>query len=210
MTGQLVWLCTCGLPTRNGAGSKCAACRPKKIRRKSSCKAWSDADLRTLRTEWHELSERRLRERFPGRSWLAILHKATELGLPMGVPQGHVSVERAITELGLTRPTFFAICEARSVRVRLQYTDGCTRKTLGRHRAPRRYVDLEEARTALGWWLSTETPQEAARARGLYPGTLRRWLNEAGLVAKVKQGVRQRVVTADVDRVVAERTARAA
>ena len=120
MTGQLVWLCTCGLPTRNGAGSKCAACRPKKIRRKSSCKAWSDADLRTLRTEWHELSERRLRERFPGRSWLAILHKATELGLPMGVPQGHVSVERAITELGLTRPTFFAICEARSVRVRLR------------------------------------------------------------------------------------------
>lgn len=162
---------------------------------------WTPAEVETLRRAWHEVGQRTLRAKL-GRPWRGIVHKAADLGLPTGVPQGCLGIAAAADRCGYEIRTLEAILAWAAVRVRHRYTGPSYVPTRGWHR---RYVDADECAAAVARWLAHETVNGAARARGLVEMTLRRWLAEAGVIAPQDRRRARRIPSATIDRVVAAR-----
>lgn len=176
------------------------AARPRAVPRT----AWSEEELSILRFEWQFASKRELMWRLPGRSWAGIVQRAAALRLPFGVPEGFVSITDAAESLGFHVATLRSILAWAGVPVLRTYTGARKRQRSKLRSVVRWHVDLDRARSAVERWLSSETPESAARTRGLCGVTLRAWLLRAGLISRGTQGQRQRVPSDAIDRVVAE------
>ena len=124
-------------------------------------RAWSDAEVRTLQLEWHQLQYRGLREKLPGRTWRAIRKKARGLGLPLGVPQGSLSLRACAKKLGVEILALQSICAARGVHVGRVYP-GDRKRARGRPRARRhvagRFLEHSRRRRGAPAWAASESP----------------------------------------------------
>lgn len=82
-------------------------------------------------------------------------------------------------------------------------------KTSTTHRAPERWVRKSDVDWAVALWAASETIESAAKARCLYPNTLRKWLRAAGKFPRKRFGKRSfRVPTDIIDAVVKANTAK--
>lgn len=162
---------------------------------------WTKEEDRILLREWGEVLPRRLREFLPGRSWQGIVHRAQRLGLAQGIPQGWETRARAAERVGMDWHTFVRLLDKHKVTTRLHRT--------ARSGSKCRYVIVEtdavDAAVAaeMREW---ETVAPAARARGVSPTSLLKWLREAGEIPPRGEGPKKvlRVRSEVIDRVVAE------
>jgi len=172
---------------------------------------WTAAEDAYLAREWGEVCPRVLRKGLPGRTWTAIVGRAVAaLGLDRGIPQGYVSLHEAAHRLGYTDSAFVQRLAARhGVAIRLHPRP----RDVGAKRSPRRCVEWDAIRDALTREMSTtESVHAGAAARGVCGVTLWRWLNAAGVLPPRPEGHAHRgtarVLSTEIDRVVAERRAR--
>lgn len=172
-------------------------------RRARSHRPWSPEEDRVLAREWGEVCPRVLRSKITGRSWEAIYNRATKvLRLPYGLPQGTVSLKEAARRLGCSSvKSVRALARRQHVPIRLHPHP----PTLGTKVHAWSCVDWEDVREAyLHEANTTETITGGAARHGLIDVTLARWLRRAGVIGDRKtHGAPVRVLTADVDRVVA-------
>jgi hypothetical protein len=171
---------------------------------------WTREENSILTREWGEVCPRVLMSKLPGRTWTAILiHAKDGLHLPMGVPQGEVSLTEAARRLGFhSAITVRKLAKRHGIAIRLHPRPASTGvKTCGR-----RCVEWDAIRDACAEETRhVETVRAAAEARGLSGATLWRWLRDAGVLPPRGEGEAHRsrgflrVASADVDRVVAER-----
>lgn len=162
---------------------------------------WSAADDELLRREWQEVGMQTLMDKLPGRTRGAIHHRAKDLGLPRGVPQGYVPMAVASRRAGLAFDAFKSLLERAGIRpVRI-----ASRKKKGRY--SRLCVEPEQIDEAMAFYNATETLRGAERARDLPRGTLSRWLREAGVIAPKGDRRHHRVLSETIDNVVAARRA---
>jgi len=149
---------------------------------------WTEAERAVLLREWHEVGQRTLRAKLPGRSWVAIRDKARVLGLPAGVPQGHASVASLARRLGYTHVTLRRLLAEHGVALKTLYRSGSRRGRPGRA-CPRRYVELDAAEAACAARAATETIHGAARVRGVDEAALYKRLRASGAL-EVREGHR--------------------
>ena len=164
---------------------------------------WTQEEDAVLRREWGEVGQRSLKKKLRGRSWRAIYRRACNLGLPQGLPQGSVALSRAAEILGLCGPqSVEALARRQGVPVRLHPHPHAPE---GTRRHPWRCVDLDDITAAMEREATqVEVVAAAARCRGLYAATLRRWLMDAGELPRESNGGRwRRLPSAVIDAVVA-------
>lgn len=170
------------------------------VRAKRQNRPWTAREDRLLAIEWGDVGARVLRSKFPGRTWLAILHRAQRLGL--GSPaQGRVSVLKASQVCGYPQMVMMRILRQQGVAVH-PYPGGML---AGKRVCPRYLVDLDEAREAVERHLadSRETLAQAAARVGLTHRQVEERLRRAGLLPRPGRGSLVRVQPADVDHAVA-------
>lgn len=171
------------------------------VRAKRQNRPWTAREDRLLTIEWGDVGARVLRSKFPGRSWVAIVHRAQRLGL--GSPaQGHVSIARAAAVCGYPHLTMEKIIRTQGVVVH-HHPGGML---AGKRVCPRYLVDLDEVRDAVVRYLAAdtkETLEQAAVRVGLTPRQVKDRLHRAGLLPRRGRGYVVRVEPADVDRAVA-------
>lgn len=136
-----------------------------KSRRLGLARFWSRRELVTLRAEWGEVSERKLRQKLPGRTWKAIAEKAKKLGLS-NPNQGVASIKEVAIKSGFNHRRVMVILRAMGVRLTYRV------RTQVRPNAARRWVvDLDEALEAIAAWVREQgrrlTLIEAAARTGL-------------------------------------------
>lgn len=186
------------LPHRTPAALRCHA----KLLGVVTQPKWTTREVLILREEWLSgTSTRGLREKLRGRPWCGIVMKARSLGLRLGAPQGHETLTACSKRLGFG-------CTTQFQRV-LTWAGVQTTNTraLNPGREYRvKFVDSEEAEAALRRWMEAEDIGSAARRRGLYPVTLRRWCRADGVLegSQPEHRYRQRLPSSVIDRVVAQ------
>lgn len=165
---------------------------------------WTSREDQILALEWGELQPRTLRSKLPGRTWIAIVHRATLLGL--GSPaQGRVSVAEASRMCGYARQTMRAILLAEGVTLH-SHPGGMTAQ---RRILRRELVDADEAREAVERYLAREatdpreTLAEAGERHGLSARQMEDRLGAAGLLPARGRGRIRRVDPKAADRAVA-------
>lgn len=178
---------------------------------------WTQEEEQRLRASWQEYGYRGLRAQFPDRTWAAIYQKAEVMKLPFGIPQGHVSLSEAARICGVYVPTLRRILAARSVLVRSCYPEPPrSKRSVAKNdnakpfTQKREFIDPDDARDAMEWWLGTETPLAASKRTGVGASTLWTWLVQANQITKTETGSRKahRVDPAVVDAIVAQHRAR--
>jgi hypothetical protein len=96
------------LPARTDHAIRNRGARYAKIAPRGG-RAWTPAEDATLRREWSEVAQRTLRAKLPGRSWRAILRRATMvLGLT-SIPQGWETFDSAARRTGYCSETLRGI-----------------------------------------------------------------------------------------------------
>lgn len=149
---------------------------------------WTSEEVLTLRREWGEVSQRTLRQKLRGRSWIAIQWKAYSLGIKR-CPQGHVSLTALARRFGVERPMLRTILTERGVRLFRAY--GTRRAKEGQRKFWNELADETEALEAFDHWMSLEWSSDAAARIGCDEQRLRYKANVAGL-AQAKRRVRLR------------------
>lgn len=171
------------------------------VRAKRTNRPWTAREDKLLAIEWGDIGVRVLRSKFPGRTWLAIVHRAQKLGL--GSPaQGHVSIAHAAKVCGYPHMTLAKIIRAQGVTVH-QHPGGAL---AGKRVCQRYLVDLDEVREAVVRHLAADTREtlhQAAARVGLTHRQIKERLLRAGLLPRRGRGYVLRVEPADVDRAVA-------
>lgn len=162
---------------------------------------WTPQEDKILRIEWGDVSARTLREKLPGRSWIAIKLRATRLRL--GSPaQGRISIAEAARRAGLSPKYFTQVLLARGVRIE-RHPGGFGAQT---RRCPRYLVDPDDAEDAVAAHLDeqrgVESVAEAARRIGVAATTLRSALLRAQAIEIGTKGRSKRIRVQDVDAVV--------
>lgn len=157
---------------------------------------WTEAQEAALREswDWSKLAAiaARLRRPLDG-----VYRKARELGLPCGVPPGHVYLKTAMVKLGFCPSALRRILKDADVPVMRAIPAPRARKG-----AQRRWVvDMAKARAAVDAWMLTETPTGAAKRLGVRRAELMQRLAEAGVkVAPVRKRCHVRIQTDVIDR----------
>jgi hypothetical protein len=147
-------------------------------------KWWTGADDERLRKLWGEISLRQIAETF-GRAQTAIHQRAQKLGLGVGAPPGFEHITAAAKRTGFEVPTLRGILawaadagvtDKRRPVERLPYSPRSPRAKQWR----RHIVDSFDVDEAVAAWMETETMEEAGRARGVSPETVRLTLRRFG------------------------------
>lgn len=182
-------------------------CRAKRLglRAHNAARPWTAREDATLRIEWGEVAQRTLRQKLPGRSWVAIWSRAHHLGL--GSPaQGRVSVTAAARACGYAYATFVQILRAEGVAI--EHHPGGIRQAFQRA-CPRYLVDLDDCRDAVARYIArtsvddgTESLLEAAARNWMSIHAMRNRLTRAGLITGEQRGHPLRLRPEDVDRAV--------
>lgn len=141
---------------------------------------WTAEELTTLRREWALVSMRRLRDKLPGRSTLAIRRRAHALGLDGAQIQGLLALTTLAQKFGFARPTMLGILERAGVKLVRRHPGGSLREN--RRQFWKIYADETEAREAFERWAREETAQAAARRVGVCARVLRKRALDAELV----------------------------
>lgn len=194
------------LDTEKVTRAMLVARQPKKRPGKKSARHkmhWTREEDAVLRREWGEVGQRVLKKKLRGRSWRAIYRRARNLGLPQGLPQGSVALSSAAEILGLSSPDAVeALARRHGVPIRPHPHPHAPE---GTRRHPWRCVDLDDITAAMARETTdTEVVGAAARRRGLYEATLRRWLVDAGEIRGDGNGGRwHRLPSAVIDAVIA-------
>ena len=164
------------------------------------CARWTREETAILTREWGDCRKRALREKLPGRTWVAICLQARRLGLPPR-DQGRVACARLAWRFGCHLKQLLEVCALAGVRVTKVESEA--RKPGARHRWLR--VDPIAAEHAWRAWCDLESMHAAARVRGVVPCTFWRWARDAGLTVPGRPG-RARVFPSELlDRVAATR-----
>lgn len=166
--------CAALLPGRSPAAIQLRARRVCPPRRRHM--PWTEREVLSLRLAWGE-TPRTLREKLPGRTWVAIVHQARAIGLgSVARYQGVVSLTEAARVCGYAWQTLLSILRREGVRVEHYHGGrGAERRVQGRARHMLYAVDLDEAREAVERHLAT----------GERPGVLR----AVDTSARVRRGV---------------------
>lgn len=138
----------------------------------------------------------------------AVYHRARQIGLRLGCPDGFEYVTQAAKRTGFHGDTLLRILDAADVQQHTSLSAPWMKDWGGNYRW--RYVDPIEVDEAVAAWMASEPVTTAARRHGIADQVLRRWLRKEGVIGGAsKQGKpHQRVRSEVVDRVVAERRAR--
>lgn len=164
---------------------------------------WTPAEDARLERDWHDVGAGTIARRL-ARTPAAVVRRAAALGLRTGVPQGCISVDALARRECVDRVWLARVLAAAGVPLRKHWG-----RTAGAQR-PHRYVDEGAAAAALEAYFKArdagETVHAAARARGLNPGLLHKWLARAGLLTPRGPGRgdarEHRVPSAAIDRVI--------
>ncbi len=156
---------------------------------------WTAADDRYLRNHWGEEPIGDIAYAL-ARTRNSVHHRASELNLGLGVPQGFLSVRAASRRTGYSHQALERILAWAKVPIHLR--DGPAEPGA----RPRRHVCYDAVEGAIARWLKSETVNGAARARGLCNTTLAKWLREAEVIGSHTRGVPHRVRTDTINRVV--------
>ena len=154
---------------------------------------WKPEDDAVLRTAWRRADAETLQRLFPGASDRAIKHRANDLGLTGGAPDGYVSLDEAARVAGYSKETTRRILAAADVVPLARHGTGP-----GRHR----YVRVADVTRAVKLWQSREDLVAAAVRVAVPRNTLERWMRAAGYEAPGPRH-RWRLAPTDVDAVVA-------
>jgi hypothetical protein len=138
---------------------------------------WTPEEEGTLRKFWRRVGPRTLMEKLPDRPWGGIYSKAIALGLPMGLPQGYVSIAEAARRAGWSAVPFLR--ELRRAGVRIRRYIGVKAPTAMRMR-PHLFVEPDEAEVVAHALANLENVTYGARARGVCAPHLRAWLKAKG------------------------------
>lgn len=144
---------------------------------------WTTQEIQTLRELWQNANERKLRKALQPRSWRAIRSKAFELGLPSGIPQGHLSIMAASDKYGVSEHLLLKIAKKAGVQICRRYRDG---EHAGKR--PFMYVEWDEIRDALDAHYELVSVHQAARICGLDHKKMQRKLLAIGLT-RPAQGI---------------------
>lgn len=165
---------------------------------------WTKEEIALLVREWHDVGCRTMRRKFPHRTWRAISRKAYDLGLPMGIPQGHVSLAEACRILGVSDHFLLTMYSKHSTTGAKPVYPGTSGSPGRVMKTQRRYVDLDEARAVMERYFALESVNGAARRHGIPSVTLLRWVRLAGLCeGETKRGVAIRLPSNVYDDLVA-------
>lgn len=162
---------------------------------------WTRRENAILVREWHDVQPRTLRRKLPGRTWCAIAEHAKLLGLPLGIPQGHVSIKEAARRAGYAMPTLRALLVRQGVPMHARCESSARRSQV------RRYVEWEACMRAIQADLRMETLTQAAERTQFSAQWLREILRAAGIY-RAERGERPRLDPATVDAALAARRAR--
>jgi hypothetical protein len=163
---------------------------------------WTAADDQRLLLLWEDgLSLAHIAKRM-GRPQEGVYLRARRIGLQLGIPRGYEYFTAACKRTGFCGKTMWRILSWAGVPTRVTLSRP-THRIYGRRR---HFVDPLEVDDAISRWMATETPNDAAIARGIPPRTLWGWLKRAGLLKPAASGSRKahRILSADIDRVVDE------
>jgi hypothetical protein len=149
---------------------------------------WTRDELETLQREWQDVTVATMRRKLPGRTVGAIGAKARALGLPMGVPQGCLSLTEAAQRSCYGVPqlrAMLAAVGARAHRVPVYRSAARPRPRpadagKARPRTHRWYVDAEDLERAEKARGLLEVVGAYAARHGLSRGSLYGWLRLAG------------------------------
>lgn len=152
---------------------------------------WADSEIAALRRHWHDLGQRGLHSAITAahprrlrRTWLAIVTKAWQLGLPLTVPNGYLSIREAAERAGFSWRFMMRILREQGVQIQRRYIQRRYSCSSRKRRLPRYIVDefeamravevhLENAPQSANAWarqLGLEHWQFANHARALFPG----------------------------------------
>lgn len=157
---------------------------------------WTEEELRQLRECWKEMSARSLAKRLPGRKWYAIYHKAQDLGLPMGPPQGYETFSHAAKRTGFTRSSLGPLLKRHGVSLWHGY------RRLLADASRHYYVDPYDVDQAIAADLKLENIAHAAVRVGLSKTYLGKLLCRHGY--RLGKGKRARLPPEVFDRVASE------
>jgi hypothetical protein len=165
---------------------------------------WTRADKAYLRN-WPERSVRTLAQHLR-RPCSAVWAMIRAMELPLGVPQGCISIEEASRRENRCRESIRVILREQGATI---YRHEGYR---GRGESVRHYIELDELRRAIDaheeMLRTTDTIRGAARTRGLCPQMLARWMSEALDLEPYRRGPVYRIPGEVFDRVIAERRAK--
>lgn len=168
---------------------------------------WTAEEVRTLLLEWGEVSPRTLREKLPGRTWLAIYEQATKV-MGLAPPQQEmVSLGAAARRAGFSHQKLRSILERRGVEIE-QYRSG----SVGERRSQARYrVDPIEVQDAVEAELAAlrhgpESISEGAMRLGMSPSALRSRLADIGALVVQGRGRASRYSPEIIDRAAMSRS----
>lgn len=168
---------------------------------------WTVEDDRRLRLLWGEEPLPKIAERL-GRTRVTVYWRAQKLGLPLGPPQNQEYLTVAARRTGFRPDQLRRILLYAHVPIERFHSRDPAK------RWPMFVVDRFAVDEAIAKWMATETVKSAARRYGTSGHSMLMWLRKAGVkmrkAAAMRPGGRGksrhwRVVSADVDRVMAER-----
>lgn len=162
---------------------------------------WTELQDRRLRLLWGEKTIEQLEPEL-GRSKYGIYDRAYDLGLPIGCPQGYEYFTAAAERTGFTKGELWRVLSHYKVPVRRAMSRPAKGVTSRRH-----VVEPDAVDEAIEQWLQAEVLAVAAKARGIVPSTLERWLVASGLPLPKKPGKRRRwrIPTTTIDAAIAAR-----
>lgn len=149
-------------------------------------RAWTRREDTILIQLWPDTGPRTIARHLRGRSWVAIVTRATRLGLGKRW-QGYVSLREAARIAGVDINSITKILTWGGVQI---VKRGGTYSGAQRVRYPQRVVCPDEVRKCIARWVRSETPVDAANRYGVSHHTMRVWLREAGLVPAAVEGRR--------------------
>lgn len=172
--------------------------------RAGSCRPWTPQDDAYLRREWGDTGLRQMALRLR-RTKTAVLLRSKRLGLAHGhngIPAGYASIAEVCRRTGYCDVVVRRVLAEAGVSI---YRVDSLRAEFKLRRV---FVDRDDAEEALRAYDATlhetETVADAARRHGVHRDMLTRWLEDAGLRRPAGRGHAVRLLSVDIDRVVAQ------
>jgi hypothetical protein len=155
---------------------------------------WTPGDDLTLEALWGEGLRLSAIAKTLQRTQATVYWRAQKLGLPLGCPEGFEYLSHAAERAGFSTGRLVQILRSHGFKVRA---------ALARPRGveTRRFhvVAPEDVDAAVAAYVQTETPQEAARRRGINADRLRARLARIGIANEPGERKRMRVTDAQVE-----------
>lgn len=171
------------------------------------CRPWkySEEDIATIRLAWGSVPISLIAKKVNRRPATVYWYAIQKLGLRAGIPQGYESIQQAAERTGYSPSAMRNMLRADGHQIIKRPTSGVKPPAHGKRCAHSMMMaETYDVDSAVEWFTSSETLEEASRRTGYSRTAVRRYLAIAGVevVPRVAKRLYHRFLRADVDRAV--------